>query len=169
MTTEDDAKPPPLHQIVYVSAASAPFDNAALERLLERSRRRNAERDVTGLLLHVDGSFIQVLEGTEEAVEEIYARIREDDRHEQLLILQRGPIEARRFDGWAMGFATPNAATERLEGFTSYLRTGQITHADDAVRDRVLKLVESFRHGAYRQTSLTPRDTAVKVAMGAAR
>ena len=43
--------------------------------LLEQSRTRNQKQHITGMLLYLNGTFIQVLEGAEKDVNEIYAAI----------------------------------------------------------------------------------------------
>ncbi|MFO1249048.1 MAG: BLUF domain-containing protein [Alphaproteobacteria bacterium] len=39
----------------------------------KRSRANNALLGITGLLLHIDGGFLQMLEGEERSVRELYA------------------------------------------------------------------------------------------------
>jgi hypothetical protein len=52
-----------MKNIVYVSAAVKLLDDDQLFDILSSSRKNNAERDVTGVLLYSEGVFIQVLEG----------------------------------------------------------------------------------------------------------
>ena len=52
-----------MHQLVYVSAASWAMSNAELNEILDVSRRNNRQSGVTGMLLHLDRGFLQVLEG----------------------------------------------------------------------------------------------------------
>lgn len=95
--------------IIYASRATEPLSDDALRAILEEARERNEARDVTGLLLAVGGSFLQILEGAEADVDAVYARIREDARHTELRLLGREEIEDRGFGGWWMGFARPGA------------------------------------------------------------
>lgn len=50
------------------------------------------------------GRFIQALEGEEEDVLRLYDTIKQDTRHQQVTLLHTGPIDARTFAGWTMGF-----------------------------------------------------------------
>ncbi|MFO1329603.1 MAG: BLUF domain-containing protein [Rubrivivax sp.] len=95
----------PLTALAYLSSATHPFDEAALEALLLDARKRNREQGVTGVLLHHDGSFFQYLEGPADGVDTVYARIRASRQHHGLIELFRWPCPARLFDGWTMGFA----------------------------------------------------------------
>lgn len=139
-----------LSQVVYASAAEG-FDDEALVDLLRYARARNTEERLSGLLLHVDGSFIQVLEGPTDAVDAAFDRISADPRHSRIVVLTRGPIVERRFGDWAMGFATPTGLGARLAGFSDYLRSGRISNSTDAaLGDRVLELIDRFHDGSFR-------------------
>lgn len=50
------------------------------------------------------GRFIQALEGEEHDVQNLYAYIKQDDRHKQVTLLHSGPIVTRSFANWTMGF-----------------------------------------------------------------
>ena len=143
-----------MHEIIYASRTPEPMRPDALTDLLEVSRRHNAAASVTGMLLYSDQSFLQLLEGDELAVEEVYGRISRDPRHVDLRILQSGPRTARRFDGWAMGFAAPDAdgLARDVPGFLPATRfplvdAAQVPNA--AVAETVLKM--------YARNALTRR------------
>ena len=83
---------------------------------------RNQELDITGLLLHREGSFFQVLEGEEDAVRQVFDKIQRDPRHERIKVLFEGPIEAREFADWRMGFVDLNGVdVKNLPGFSDFL------------------------------------------------
>ena len=90
--------------LCYVSSAKYLMTQADLLEMLEQARRNNAERDISGMLLYKDLSFLQVLEGPVDAVHEIYGTICRDERHERITLLFDEPIEQRDFSTWAMGF-----------------------------------------------------------------
>src|SRR5262245_32085792 len=97
-----------LRQILYVSAATSSIGKADLDAILEASRRNNARIDVTGMLLHIDSGFLQILEGPEQAVAGTYERIATDKRHAALRKLVDQPAAERLFAGWSMGFDRPS-------------------------------------------------------------
>ncbi|SFQ80408.1 Sensors of blue-light using FAD [Hymenobacter arizonensis] len=92
-----------VHQVLYHSRFAAPWGEADLVALLEWSRAHNAARGITGLLLCSDGCFVQVLEGAEAAVSDLYARIQRAPRHRDVVTVRQG-LGPRRFAGWDMGF-----------------------------------------------------------------
>ena len=49
------------HEIVYVSSATRPFQEAELQDLLLKARENNARLGVTGMLLYIGGNFMQLL------------------------------------------------------------------------------------------------------------
>lgn len=91
--------------IVYISFESRRLTKADLHKILAAARRKNAEMRVTGVLLHFDGLFLQVLEGTDEVIAVLLRTIRNDKRHQDLRILLDEPITARHFPDWAMALA----------------------------------------------------------------
>ena len=92
-----------VYQLLYHSRATAQLGEAELPELLERARHYNAEHHITGLLLHSNGYFVQVLEGEETAVRDLFAKIQQDPRHQEVEMVRQGP-GPRRFAEWSMGF-----------------------------------------------------------------
>jgi hypothetical protein len=78
-------------QLIYASTATKAFSAEALRALPTKARAHNTTEDISGMLLHVDGAFFQVLEGEATAVHRLFAKIAGDDRHSKvLLLLERG-------------------------------------------------------------------------------
>lgn len=93
-----------LFQLTYISTAREDVGVVECESILEAARSRNADRGVTGLLLYNGKRFLQVLEGGEQAVRDIYALIEQDPRHHALVVVGEGATPEREFSGWAMAF-----------------------------------------------------------------
>ncbi len=73
-----------------------------MKAILNSARRNNAARNVTGVLtLHRD-KFVQMLEGQQTDVMEIFSRIERDQRHTDLMMLRSGPSDSRVFADWHM-------------------------------------------------------------------
>lgn len=137
-----------IHRI-YASTAAQAFDEAQLAQLLHQARQRNAQLGLTGMLLHAKGSFFQVLEGSPEAVDGLYARIEGDPRHRDVVCIVREPITHRAFDAWSMGFVNASARDlGRLMG-TGGLAGGGDRPRVDAGRAR--RLLDAFCRGAWRK------------------
>jgi hypothetical protein len=108
---------PTLLSVVYASVATVPFSGEQLAGLLTASREANRRADVTGLLLHRDGRFIQFLEGPERTVRALMARIAQDRRHVRVRTLLEDAVDRRQFSDWTMGFAADESDTEMPDGF----------------------------------------------------
>lgn len=93
-----------MRQLLYVSSTSLETSNQVLEDILASSRKNNSRDGITGVLLHIQGGFMQILEGDAPAVTHTYERICKDKRHWKTFILldRNAP---RSFSDWSMGFA----------------------------------------------------------------
>jgi Sensors of blue-light using FAD len=108
-----------MYHLVYTSHAIKPFTDEELFNLLRQSRERNKEFSVSGILLYVQGKFMQVLEGKKSFVEEIYSSIQRDTRHNRVTLLLEGDSPKRIFKGWSMGFKKlSNEDFVNASGFT---------------------------------------------------
>lgn len=93
-----------LINIIYISGSTRPMSDDDLYEILDQSKRNNAPKDITGILLYRNGYFIQVLEGEENTVMKLYEKIGKDNRHRNVLMIEKAPIEERAFGEWTMGF-----------------------------------------------------------------
>jgi len=91
-------------QLSYLSTAIEPMSTQDLLRLLQQCREKNPARGITGMLLYGNSTFLQVLEGEEQVVDELVEKIRQDPRHTDLQILYRKKIKQREYADWSMGF-----------------------------------------------------------------
>lgn len=133
-----------IHQVLYHSHSTARPAAAELQVLLDQSRRHNARHGITGVLLYSDGRYVQLLEGPEPAVEDLYARIRRDSRHTRLVTVSTGPGE-RRFPDWSMDFGVVTPAD--LEQFVHATQATATTPAlpCPVITDpRLRKLLDAF-------------------------
>ena len=138
-----------LIHIIYASAASNPINEEKLLDLLNRSRKNNLGFEITGMLLHVEGSFFQVLEGEENAVEELFERIRSDQRHLKITVIIKEPIAERAFPEWSMAFAgATKEQIESIEGMNDFFNEGSYIADIDAGRAK--KILKAFSKGHWR-------------------
>lgn len=111
----------PLYHVIYHSIASGGgMSPEALADLLRQARTYNQSHRLTGLLLYAADTkeFVQVLEGAQAEVQQLYARIAHDPRHKHAFVLHEGAAESRMFPDWRMGFAA--AQTQDLRTVTGY-------------------------------------------------
>ena len=91
-----------IKRIKYVSRFEKAHSEADIEEIGRQSRANNERLGLTGLLMASGGLFYQVLEGPSEAVDEVYAKIRADGRHTDLLLLSTEEGVERMYPRWSM-------------------------------------------------------------------
>ncbi|NDB10617.1 MAG: BLUF domain-containing protein, partial [Betaproteobacteria bacterium] len=91
-------------RVTYLSQATEPFSARALVDLLEHCREKNPRLGVTGVLIYANGTFLQVIEGDEAAVDRLMAVIERDSRHTNVKIVRRESVTSRQYSDWSMGF-----------------------------------------------------------------
>lgn len=149
-----------LVQLVYASAASVPFSDEQLETLLHVARQNNSALDITGVLMFVDGTFFQVLEGDADVVHALYDKIQLDQRHNNVLVLAERDIAERNFGQWSMGFVRNQSEIEELPGFVNFFgesneqRSFVDLHGDSK---RIGQILDGFRRGRWRRESTEAR------------
>ena len=111
-----------LYHLGYVSTEAVKFSEETLVALLSEARNANTDRHLTGLLLYREGSFYQVLEGSETAVMATFQEIEGDPRHKEVRILFHGETDAREFADWEMGFLNLDRVDlDTLSGFSDFM------------------------------------------------
>ena len=83
-------------------------------RILAKSRINNRRDGLVGVLYFGDSCFFQCLEGTESAVDALYARLQSDTRHTDIKLLSHKRITALSYADWAMKFVPIEKEMNRL-------------------------------------------------------
>lgn len=91
-----------LTTIIYRSHIAEDVPVSILPGMVKKASLLNAEHQVTGILLFNGTHFFQILEGPEEGVLDIYARICADPRHHNVVELMRDYSPSRRFGNAGM-------------------------------------------------------------------
>lgn len=137
-------------QLIYTSVATVAFSDDDLNELLFKSRRKNEAADITGMLLYDRGTFLQVLEGPDQAIKDLYDTIRKDPRHERQIVLSERNINEREFSQWRMGFVKMSKdSTFDLPGFEDFFEgEPDLSHCSkDATLTR--RILMHFRNGMW--------------------
>lgn len=97
------------YQIMYSSQATEPMTVTDLEKILTDARAGNEARNVTGVLVYVDGVFFQILEGDQAVVRNLMANIASDTRHQSVKVFYDAQVDVRAFESWSMAYLGPTA------------------------------------------------------------
>ena len=91
--------------LVRLLYASRAVDDSpkAIDTILAQARAHNTACGITGILCYGNGGFLQAIEGSRTAVNELYGHIVKDPRHKDVALVYFEEIAERRFGGWTMG------------------------------------------------------------------
>lgn len=98
-----------LYQMIYSSQAASAMSVADLEQILVDARAGNEARNVTGVLIYVDGVFLQILEGDKDTVLGLVSSIAADTRHTTVKVFHEAAVEERTFGNWRMAYLDASA------------------------------------------------------------
>jgi hypothetical protein len=88
-----------LFEIFYCSVLTQDLPPATVGAIVTQARARNAQHQITGLLVFDGMRFCQHLEGPPEAVKTLMQRIDQDSRHTDVRVVYQGALAARRYSG----------------------------------------------------------------------
>ncbi len=105
-----------LEQLVYCSRSRlSPGDEAAaLADIVHVAAYLNARNGISGALTLQDGVFVQFLEGSPSALDILMLHLHFDERHEDIEVVAREPIQRRDFAAW--GMTTPSLGQSEALG-----------------------------------------------------
>jgi hypothetical protein len=84
-------------RLMYLSKSMEPelCNGPYLAAMAGDATIRNQEIGVSGFLMYSDPFFFQVIEGTDEDLDFLFAKIGQDTRHERCIVLANGPCTGR--------------------------------------------------------------------------
>lgn len=133
-------------EMIYASATKRLLSPYDLGQILEASRRNNAQLGVSGILLYESGSFLQVLEGDDDVVRSLFAKIARDARHDRISVVRERKIETREFGQWTMGFVSLDAQLRRDMPHSHSLRNnGSLIDSSSSLTE----MLDGFRDGRW--------------------
>lgn len=128
MTDQPDGR---FRRIVYASTATARTDDDTQIDILRQSRANNGLNGISGILLSDGRRFLQVLEGTPEAIAHVFAQISADPRHAEVRMLLDELDSRRIFSGWTMASMSDDRQTEAIRERLQVL----LRSAPEGIRD----------------------------------
>jgi hypothetical protein len=126
-----------LRQIAFASAARPGLKPADTSAIIAASRANNVREGITGVLVYSGESFLQLVEGPDDALAVLWRRLILDDRHRSLASIYGAETGDRWFADWRAGYvseanlapqifrwrtfapALPRPEVERLRAFLS--------------------------------------------------
>lgn len=142
-----------LVQIIYISRSTFETTDAInkiepnVVRILAKSRTNNRKNGLVGVLYFGDGAFFQCLEGDEDAINNLFAKIEKDPRHKDVKLISKKHISRLSFPDWAMKYAPLD------ERMGKYLKENGHQHFDPyAFAPEMIQKILSLLIDAYDPT-----------------
>lgn len=130
-----------LKSLTYTSLASFDLTSQDLMEIQQTAEALNALEGTTGLLVFNGTHFLQVVEGTPEAIDDLLERLYRDRRHHGIEVRDLRLVDERCFPDWSMELVRVESRfVEARETLNSVLPSGLPT----AVSARVLQMTESI-------------------------
>ena len=130
-----------LKTLTYTSLASLDLTAADVDEILRTARTCNALDGITGLLVFNGTHFMQVVEGSPEAIDDLVDRLRRDRRHSGVEIRDERTIDQRFFPDWTMELVRVKS---RYSDAQSDLRSSLPGDLPTGVSDRLVSMAASI-------------------------
>ena len=134
-----------LKTLTYTSRSRLDLSAQDLVDIHESARHLNALDGITGLLAFDGTRFLQIVEGSEEAIDDLVERLRGDSRHSAIEIRDERFVDARSFPNWSMELVPVSAGYRQGR---PEIASALPTAVAPAVRELVLRMSDGIAQGA---------------------
>jgi hypothetical protein len=121
----------------YTSRARLDLSDEDLNDIHQTARHLNVLDGITGLLLFDGSRFLQIVEGPEEAIDNLVERLRRDPRHSALEVRDEREVDRRSFGDWSMELVRIGAGYKTAREEVATILPEGVT---PSVRELVLKM-----------------------------
>ena len=106
------------------------------------ARIKNAILGLSGALLFTGAHFAQILEGPKPSIDAMMQSLQNDDRHENIAVIERSAIDTRRFADWQMAYFGPSQFVSR---HVTRLLNGASASEQQRATEWLIDLAHEFR------------------------
>lgn len=112
------------YAISYVSTAKIDLPDQGVQDIMTTAVNFNKAEKITGLLLYNERNFFQLIEGEKKTIEDLYERIVQDSRHQNIIKILEKPVFKNSLDGYLTDFITDKNKFEqsRFEEYLHYIQ-----------------------------------------------
>jgi hypothetical protein len=136
--------------LAYVSRQSHILSEDDISALLQKCRINNAQKDITGMLIYFDGTFVQFLEGPEAHINALFAKINKDKRHQDIILLLDGKTKKREFAEWSMAYKKLSASdVNNIDGLKNFKKEDLFKGKDPNTEHPGLVMIKAFVSGLH--------------------
>ncbi len=130
-----------LQTICYVSNSKINLTTKELQKLFYSAKKNNLKHKISGILIHDNGNFFQIIEGSKKNIKKIYKKIAQDKRHHHVIELINQSIKQRVFKEYETEFSIidDNEKIQKLENYLNWLKNAEMKSID-----KLVKVIENF-------------------------
>jgi len=130
-----------------MSSQAQVLTNQDIEQLLFQIREKNKRLAITGILLLIQGKFVQYIEGQAQEIDKVYDKIKHDNRHNELVLLDSGNLDKRQFKDWSMAYKkVGDDQVKEILGHTKLNLDDLFLYPAKEKTHPVLKVLYNFTH-----------------------
>jgi len=126
-----------LKTLTYTSRARLDLRDEEVAAIHQTARHLNALDGISGLLLFDGSRFLQIVEGAEDAVDNLVERLRMDPRHSAFEVRDERYVERRSFPDWSMELVRVSAGYGNARGEVATVLPAAVT---EPVRELVIRM-----------------------------
>lgn len=146
--------------LIYTSKITlqASLHNMTLIDIYRQSVARNTQANVSSVLFFKQGNFLHYMEGSENAITQLFDKIKADKRHKNIHVIEQGQAPNRLFGHWKMHCINLDNVNDMddISPLLDYFETAQF---DSASVPRLLADVENYyRSGKWQRHQHTNFD-----------
>lgn len=130
-----------IKSLTYTSLASLDLDGRDIEAIHAKARELNALDGISGLLVFNGTHFLQIIEGSHQAIDDLVERLRRDRRHSAFEVRDERDVGSRAFADWSMELV--RVTTDRFEARETIAERLPQTVAEP-VRERLVAMTEAI-------------------------
>jgi hypothetical protein len=130
-----------LKTLTYTSRARLDLAPEDLGEIHQSARHLNALDGITGILMFDGTRFLQIIEGGEEAIDNLVERLRRDSRHSALEVRDERLVEERSFPEWSMEMVKVSAGYLQARPELERILPERVA---PAVRDLILRMADTM-------------------------
>lgn len=92
--------------ISYVSNVSDQLTKEDIKQLMMKIKRDNNSKNIRGILIYVNKTFFQIIEGEYTQIKSLYGKIKTDGRHQHILKILEKKSTTRRYRNFNSNYIT---------------------------------------------------------------
>ena len=132
------------HQLIYTSRKSLKMTHEELLDMLLKAQEANYQLKLSGVLILQKGMFLQLLEGGEKEVKDMFEKIKRDIRHTDVNLVLESDSAERCLPMWAMGACVDDSTGKEISKQSCHFSIEEIREITSSIEGDVGQKIFQF-------------------------